>query len=152
MKVHEGHVWKRCWAEVGQSWIVLGWSKGFSVVLEMMVFLSCFWWSSGIYEVGALALVEMTEKTKLWGRYGQNFKSSWVVLLSRCQNSAAGRNHSIEVALPLLLAHVCRPSPVGLFFCLVPIVPSLIWRKTGALCQPSKTCRHSESKLQVRSS
>lgn len=118
---------------VGQSWIVLGWSKELSAVLEMMVFLSCFQWSSGIYWAGALALMEMTEKTKLWGRYGQNFKSSWVVLLSRCRNSAAGRNHRAEVPLPLLLAHVCRPSPVGLFFCLVLIVLSLIWGFVSAL-------------------
>lgn len=39
VKVHEEHIWKSCF-EVGQSWTGLGWSKGLSVVLEMMVFFT----------------------------------------------------------------------------------------------------------------
>lgn len=89
---------------------------------DVFLYLSCFQQSSDICWVWALAPEEMTEKTKLWRRYGQNVKSSQAVLLLHCQNSAAGRTYrGAEVPLPLLLAHILNPLLLVLSF-------ALFWR------------------------
>lgn len=99
-------------------------------------YFSCFQWSSSICWVGALAPHGMTEKKEPWRKYGQNFKRSWMVLLSHCMNSARGRNYrAAEVRFSPHPAVPCvQSSPAGPFFCLVLVAPSLMCR---TLCQSS---------------
>lgn len=83
------------------------------------LYFCCFQWSSGICWVGVLVPHGMTEKKKPRRRYGQSFKSSWVVLLPHCMNSAGGRNYrAAEVSLPILLSHVRNPLLLVLPFAL----------------------------------
>lgn len=101
------------------------------------LYLSCFQQSSGIFSVRVLAPEEMTEDKamkKIWSKFQEQLGVFSVTL---SESSSCKKLQNSRSSSPPSAGSCVQPSPAGPFFCLVLVVPSLIWRKNGALCQCS---------------
>lgn len=98
--------------------------------------LSCFQQSSGVFLVGVLAPEEMTEDKamkKIWSKFQ---KQLGVFSVTLSESSSCKKLQNSRSSSPPSAGSCVQPSPAGPFFCLVLVVPSLIWRKNVSVSAP----------------